>query len=183
MNIKIGQHLIIGLLLAAMPLIVSAEEGEAAHQIGIAAYASGVDYENQFAADDAFSGAGFFYTGAVNNNVALRVGLFSGDYDGDESVFDGMEASGHDMSILLGGNLKQEGFKGYVGLGFFSEKWEKGSFSQTFSGTQIGLGIGYNIKSVAFDLWVNARDASDYEDYWGVSASAVSSGLMVSARF
>jgi hypothetical protein len=49
----------------------------------------------------------------------------------------------------------------------------------------LGAGIGYNWSPVSLELWVNLRDASDYEDFAGsgVDITAASGGLGLSARF
>ena len=186
MRIFSGKAMFIGCLSMLTPLMVSAEESGAVHQVGLASYATGVDYENEFIADDAFSGLALFYTGAVNNNVAFRLGLFGGDYDGDDLAFDalGLTSAGYDASILLGGNLQNTGLKGYIGLGVFSEEWEdNGGGTEEFGGAQFILGVGYNFEALALDFWLAGRDASDYEEYFGATATASSAGLMVSARF
>lgn len=182
MRLKKELNLAAALLLASVPLVGHTEDG-LTHQVGLASYGSTVSYDS-YIGEDSFSGAGVFYTGAMSNSLAFRVGLFSTDYDGDYSFLNDVSASGHEISVLLGGNLQGVGAKAYLGLGVFSEEWEANNGATIdFSGSQLTLGVGYNAERVAFDLWVSVRDSSDYEDSAGSTATATASGLMVSARF
>lgn len=82
--------------------------------------------------------------------------------------------------------LLSEGFKAYIGSGFYSETLEIGSFDEDFSGAQINGGIGYNWEQVSLELSIGIRSTGDYEgfvDDSGTDVTAVSSALTVSYRF
>lgn len=92
------------------------------------------------------------------------------------------ESSGAEVNVLLGQNLTQVGFKWYAGVGFFSESWELTGSSSDFSGAQVAGGVGYNTKNVTFDLYLNVRPKSAYEDISGLD-SVTSAMFSIGLRF
>lgn len=153
--------------------------------IGIATYRSVIAYDNAFAGDDELTGIAFSLGYAGLDQFAVRGTYFSLEHDD----FSDIESTGYDLLVHLGTGLATQGFKAYIGGGIFSDKWEIGSFSKTFSGLQLNGGIGYNWESVALELILGIRDASDYEEFinanssLNISAAAVTGSLLVSYRF
>lgn len=149
--------------------------------IGLGTYASVIAYDNAFIKDDEFSGLALSFGYAISNNIAFRGTLFSLEHDDYSNI----DSSGYDLLAHFGTGLAQEGFKAYIGGGFFRDKWDVGFASETFNGLQLNGGIGYNWAAVSLDLVVGIRDSSDYEQFVfnTVSAAAVSSSLILSARF
>lgn len=105
--------------------------------------------------------------------------------------------SGYDTQLLLGSNLKSEGFKFYAAIGVFSESMTVSGVrgDLDFNGGQFGVGLGYNWPSVSLDYSINVRSADDYADFVEQSGlmqlagvtrsevSAVSSSLALAVRF
>ena len=130
-------------------------------------------------ADEDFSGLALTGTAAFNNHFGVRLNLFSLEHDDVSSL----DSSGFDLLALAGYNLANEGFKFYGGLGVFRDKLEYAGSSETFSGTQLNLGLGYNWSQVALDFSVSFRDSGDYEDSSGISVDATSGLLSLAYRF
>ncbi|MBT8118201.1 MAG: hypothetical protein KJN89_00675 [Gammaproteobacteria bacterium] len=176
--------LFISLLLNAY--LVNAADAVKPFTIGIGTYASTIAYDNSLVKDDDFSGFALSLGYAVSDQFGFRGNYFSLEQDDSSDL----ESKGIDLLGYLGVGLATHGFKAYVGGGFFSDKWELGPVSETFSGLQLSGGIGYNWDSVSLDFLLNIRDASDYEDFVNrsfpfnpVSAAAVSGSLLISYRF
>lgn len=154
--------------------------------IGIGTYASVIAYDDATLKDDEFSGAALSFTYAFTDQFAARATLFSLEHDD----FSDITSKGYDVLGYLGTGLATHGFKAYIGGGLFKDKWEVGPFSESFSGLQLSGGVGYNWDFVSLELVLGLRSAKDYEDsfnnsifYSDVSAAAVSSSLLLSARF
>lgn len=130
-------------------------------------------------ADDDFTGLALTGTAAFNNHFAVRLNLFSLEHE-DVS---GLDSSGFDLLALIGYNLANEGFKFYGGLGVFRDKMKYVGLSETFSGPQLNLGLGYNWSQVALDFSVSLRDSDDYEDVFGASMDVTSGLLSLAYRF
>ncbi len=79
---------------------------------------------------------------------------------------DELEVTGYDTQLLIGANLKGEGFKYYVALGVFDERiglaGDDVDDKERFRGAQLGVGFGYNWPQVALDYTLNVRSADDY---------------------
>ena len=90
-----------------------------------------------------------------------------------------------EISLLLGTGLATQGGKLYASLGHYSDKITDDYWDETwnYSGLQFGIGGGYNWKHLSFDLWLNIKDTTEYEDDFDVEIAAVSAGLGISARF
>lgn len=153
--------------------------------IGVGTYRSVIAYDDSFFQDDEFSGLALSFAYAVSNNLAFRANFYSLEHD-DLSSFD---SSGYDLLAHFGTGFAQQGFKAYIGGGFFKDEWEFGPFDKTFNGLQLNGGIGYNWEAVSLDLVIGIRDSGDYEDFindtlfTNISAAAISSSLILSARF
>jgi hypothetical protein len=154
--------------------------------VGIATYASVIAYDDATLKDDEFSGAALSFTYAFTDQFAARATFFSLEHNDISDI----ESKGYDFLGYLGTGLATHGIKAYVGGGLFKDKWEWGSLSESHSGLQLSGGIGYNWDFVSLDLVLGLRSAKDYEDsinnslfYSDVSAAAVSSSLLLSARF
>ena len=111
-------------------------------------------------------GVELYGTWAYNNYVAARGGVYyqiSG-FDEAESVI------GLRGSALLGYGVKYPGWRIYTQFGLARESW-------SWSGTQrpdethsfwfAGLGGGYSWERIEFDLTVNYRDPSSFDDAQG----------------
>ena len=79
--------------------------------------------------------------------------------------FSAVESDGFDFMIYGGTGLAEPGFRGYGGVGFFSDKWSVSSVDESFSGIQFGGGLGYNWGPVALDFVLTLRKADEYEDF------------------
>lgn len=149
--------------------------------IGLASYATHIEYDAWAAEDDDFSGFALFGTGALNHNVAIRGGFYSLEHDDYNDV----DGSGIELQLLGGNNFDSVGFKIYGGVGLFNEEIE----DYDFSGMLLTFGIGYNWQKIALDFWISVRDADDYEDFiadylgYGSDATASSGALMLGYRF
>ena len=153
--------------------------------IGLGTYRSVIAYDSTVAGDDELSGGSLSFSYAISNQFAVRASYFSLEHDDSAAL----ESTGYDLLAYIGSNLAAPGFKAYIGGGLFSDKWELGSFSETFGGLQLSGGLGYNWDSVALDFILGIRDASDYEDFvngassFAVSATAITGSLLLSYRF
>lgn len=149
-------------------------------QVGAGTYAVVIEADDY--PDDDFTGFNLSSTYAFTDNVAVRGQYYSTEHD-DESD---LELAGFDVVAFYGTGLLSEGFKAYIGGGFYSETLEVGSFDEDFSGAQINGGIGYNWEQVSLELSIGIRSTGDYEDFVddsGTDVTAVSSALTVSYRF
>jgi hypothetical protein len=157
------------------------QEQEKKFTIGLGTYALNVSFDNAPAGtpDDKAYGAGISVSYAFTDNFSIRGEYYSLEHD----QFSFLDISGIDVVAYFGTNLASQGFKAYIGGGFFSETWEGGIIELDASGLQLNGGIGYNWSSVALDLVVGIRDPSDYEDIVGLDAIAASGSLILSARF
>ncbi len=164
------------------------DKGEKIHQIGLASYAIDVVVDNYTNDPYAYDGGAIFYTGAISDSLALRLGAYGVVYDknSDESI------TGTEVSLLIGSGLRSEGFKAYVGLGQYKEtvNWSNSYGvsveSDEFSGFLFTLGLGLNIGPIALDASMSARDMTEYEDARGTAAesiTAVSTAIIASVRF
>ena len=153
--------------------------------LGVGTYRSVIAVDDPFYQDDELSGIAFTFGYAVSNNVAFRGTYFSLEHDD----FSDIESTGFDFLAYFGTGLATQGFKAYIGGGLFKDKWEVGTFSQSFDGLQLNGGLGYNWESVSLDLVIGIRDPGDYEDFvngvfaTNFTATAISSSLLLSYRF
>ncbi len=156
--------------------------------IGISSYATSVylDSYGGYSAD--FSGVALMGTYAFNDNVAVRAGYYWLESDN----FSDLDSSGLDLVAYYGTGLATQGFKAYIGGGFFTDSWESSDStgfydnSASFSGVQINGGIGYNWESVSLEFVIGIRQPDDYKDserFYNDDISVVSGALLFSGRF
>jgi outer membrane protein with beta-barrel domain len=172
------------LAISASPVFAEESAEEKQFSVGIASFATVIRTDTGFGtASDDFSGFALVGTGAVNDNVGFRLTYASQSHDTDSNL----DLSALEGSLIAGTGLSTTGFKAYGSLGFFNETLEYSGFSDEFdfSGLMLGGGIGYSWNPVSLEFWINFRDASDYEDFFGggYDVSAASGGLALSARF
>lgn len=156
--------------------------------IGIGSYVTKLAVDDPSFEDSDYSGYSLSFGYVISNNIALRATYFSTE---DDDVSD-ITSKGYDLLAHFGTGFAKEGFKAYIGGGFFKDKQEFGSTgSETFDGLQLNGGIGYNWEVVSLDLIIGIRDSSDYEKavqnnpFTGTSpdVTAVSGSLLLSFRF
>lgn len=149
-------------------------------QVGVGTYAVLIEADDY--GDDDFTGFNLSTTYAINDNFAIRAQYYSTEHD---DVSD-LDLSGFDFVAYYGTGLMSQGFKAYIGGGFYSESMERDSFDEDFSGAQLNGGIGYNWDQVSLELSAGIRSTGDYEDLIddsGTDVVAVSSALTLSYRF
>lgn len=147
------------LILTLMPVPASAQGALA---LGGGLYASRMSYSRFDRATD-FTGLVVTGTYTFSDNFAVRGGYFHTDHD----KFQDWEASGLDTAVLLGLNLRGDGPRAYLGVGYFTEAWRGEGWREDFAGPQAVLGGGWGWSRVALDLWVTVRGADDYADLIG----------------
>jgi hypothetical protein len=154
--------------------------------VSIGLYAENIS-ASAFSEDDRFSGYSLAISQVFSDNFGGRISYYSSGND-DLSSF---KSDGYDIVLHVGTGLASQGFKAYIGGGYFNNTWEiyELGFSNSFSGLQINGGIGYNWEHVALDFILAIRDPDDYEkaafDFLGVSTSGdvYSGSLLLSYRF
>jgi len=158
-----------------------ADVQERKFSVGVSSYATSVDFPQ--GTDDA-SGIGLTATAVFNTLGVGHLGLMANYAAMEHDQVNAIDVTNVDASLIWGKNLATEGFKFYVGGGFFSEKWEAGNLlNETFSGVQLTGGIGYNFDRIALDLFVNARPGSGYKFQGTEADGAATAGLSISYRF
>ncbi|RCU49568.1 hypothetical protein EZV61_15515 [Corallincola luteus] len=151
------------LILAFAPFLANAEsiaESETKQwSVGVGSYALIIDSDDY--GDDTFEGYALSADYAINDNFAVRGNYYSLEHEDLSSL----EIDGFELLGYFGTGLMTEGFKAYIGGGFFSENLD-GPFGldEDFSGLQLNGGLGYNWEYVALDFSLAVRDPSDYED-------------------
>ncbi|MBL4765739.1 MAG: hypothetical protein JKX67_10770 [Colwellia sp.] len=149
--------------------------------IGVGSYAFSVVNSDNSDADVDFDGFNLVAGYAFNNHLQVRGSYFSLENDDYSAV----ESKGVDLMIYGGTGLAESGFRGYGGVGFFSDEWSFSSKDESFSGIQLGGGLGYNWGPVALDFVLTARQADKYEDFMFASGTyfAMSGNLSISYLF
>lgn len=110
-------------------------------------------------ADFNYDGLSFSVGYAPNNNVQIKGGYFT--LHREKMRF--IESKGADLMAYYGAGFTQPGFKVYAGGGLFTDQW-RFTESESFTGVQVGAGLGYNWGAIGFDLVVAIRQANQYED-------------------
>lgn len=128
--------------------------------LGIGSYAFVLANDNDSSADLNFSGLNIAAGYAINNNFQIRGTYFSLEYDENAAV----KSKGFDLMAYGGTGLSTKGFRAYGGPGFYSDKWSGNGDRESFSGFQLGGGLGYNWGAVAVDFVINFRQVEQYED-------------------
>lgn len=149
--------------------------------IGIGSYAFSVANDSSDGSDMDFSGFNITAGYAINNHFQVRGTYFTLDNDENSAV----ESSGFEMMAYGGVGFAESGFRGYGGVGFFSDEWSFSSESESMSGIQFGGGLGYNWGPVALDFVLTLRQADEYEDFMYETGTyvAMSGNLSVSYLF
>jgi hypothetical protein len=153
--------------------------------IGAGTYATTVNVDGKYGDDDIeYEGLSLVATHAFSDNFAIRAGYFLLE-NNEKSKLDSV---GLDLVAYYGTGLTTQGFKAYIGGGFFNDRWKFSTEDEKFSGIQINGGIGYNWQVVSLELMLGIRTADDYadfvEDIGGEGdVIAVSSSLLFSVRF
>ncbi|WP_426369090.1 outer membrane beta-barrel protein [Pseudocolwellia sp. HL-MZ7] len=149
--------------------------------VGAGRYVFTLSSDNDYANDDTFSGYNLTAGYAPNNHFQIRASYFSLE----SRDFSNLDSTGYDLMAYGGVGFTQKGFRGYGGAGFFSEEWKTSFDSESFSGLQLGGGVGYNWGQVALDFVIRFRQADKYEDLISKPATyvAVSANLNVSYLF
>lgn len=149
--------------------------------VGIGAYAFSIANDDDSNDSLDFSGLNLAAGYAVNNHFQVRATYFSLEND-DLSA---LESAGFDLMAYGGVGFSQSGFRGYGGAGFFSDKWSVSGETESFSGIQLGGGLGYNWGPAALDFVLTLRQADKYEDFIFESGTyiAMSGNLTISYLF
>ncbi|SET41054.1 hypothetical protein [Thalassotalea agarivorans] len=154
--------------------------------LGAGYYVLEVNADSEDFGDDQFTGYVLSGGYAFSNEVGVRVNYYMTEH----SDLSSLENDGFDLLGLWGSGLTEEGFKAYIGGGFYSEKWELSelSFSESFSGLQLAGGLGYSWEAFTLDGILTLRETSKYEDFFedagiNADASAVTFALVASIRF
>lgn len=130
-------------------------------------------------------GGGLIATYAFSDRWAARLNVGALSHDS----FDNVDSETAELAILLGRGLSQTGFKFYLGGGLYQDKWsvKNSSASETFSGTMLTGGLGYNWSRISLEFWLSLRKSSEYDSIriynHNTSDAAVSGGWAVSLRF
>ncbi|TWX57031.1 hypothetical protein [Colwellia hornerae] len=167
---------------------VSAEESNQTIKlwsVGVGSYASTVNVDGKYGDEDIeFDGLNFSASYAFSDNTAIRASYFSLEYTDSSEL----ESNGLDVAAYYGTGLASQGFKAYIGGGFFNDTWSSQNQDEKFSGIQLSGGFGYNWDVISLELMVGIRAADDYADFIANSGCegevvAVSSSLLLSLRF
>jgi hypothetical protein len=140
---------------------------------------------NNTSFDDEFTGYALTTQYAYTDNVAARIILYSTE----EESYMQFDNDGVEILALFGSGLYTDGFKIYIGAGYFSEDWQLTTLSASHNGLMLSGGIGYNWKIISVDLILGLRDVSDYQDladqvnpFLEIDKST-STSILLSARF
>lgn len=175
MQIRIYTFLFISLLSFSS----HADDWDKKLNIGIGTYSMTLAYTDPFVIDDEFSGTGLTVSYASTDHFLIRGTYYSLSHD----IISELDVSGADVTANFGRGLSSEGFKAYFGAGFFNETWSIFGFDESFSGIQLNGGIGYNWENVSLDLTLGLRETSDYDQLTFFDMTAVSTSLLLTARF
>jgi hypothetical protein len=159
---------------------------EKPYSVSIGLYAENIS-ASESSADQDFSGYSLAISQAFLDNFGGRITYYSSDND-DLSIF---KSEGYDIVLHWGTGLASQGFKAYIGGGYFNNTWEihEIGLKKSLEGLQINGGVGYNWEHVALDFILAIRDPGDYEkaafDILGISTSGnvYSGSLLLSYRF
>ncbi|TCS38780.1 hypothetical protein [Reinekea marinisedimentorum] len=167
--------------LLAASTFVSAESESTTKMfsIGIASTAQVLGYDDYYGTEDEFAGFGFSGTIAPTDNVAFQANFYSLEHD----MYDEIELSGVEIIAYFGTGLESEGFKAYIGPGYYSETVETPYTEYEASGLLLGAGIGYNWQYVALDLALAFKNADDYAEEFNVDTTSINAALKLSGRF
>lgn len=177
-----GLFYLLMLALTIIPVLLQAD-GDRHFNLGAGKYRMVLSNNTSF--DDEFTGYALSAQYAYTDNVAARISL----YDTEEKSYRQFDNDGLEILALFGTGLYTEGFKLYIGAGYFSEDWQLTTLSASHNGLMLSGGIGYNWKIIAVDLILGMRHVGDYQDladqvspYLEIDEST-STSILLSARF
>jgi hypothetical protein len=185
---KIMKKIFQGTLLLSTLLLgiqINANEMESVDEknwsVGIGSYAFSITNDNDESNEIDFAGFNLAAAYAINNHFQIRGTYFSLENDD----YNGLKSDGFDLMAYGGFGFSMRGFRGYGGVGFYSDKWSFEGESDSFSGFQLGGGLGYNWGPAALDFVINLRKVDEYEDfiYEPGTYIALSGNLTVSYLF
>ncbi len=147
--------------------------------VGVSSYVISIDDADY--GDDTFEGYSFSAGYAFSDSLAVRGQFYSTEHE----LTSDLELSGIDVNVFYGTGLATEGFKAYVGVGFYSETLKETYYEidEDFSGVQLSGGIGYNWDSLSLELAIALRSTGDYEDLSESDMAAAAGSLILSYRF
>jgi len=151
------------------------------HAIGIASWGLTISDLNAPAdqSDTQFNGAALTYQFSFNNHIAARLNLYSAEHED----FSNVSINGMDGQLLLTTNARHNGFKFYLGGGYFDEKWSDENMEISFSGAQFIFGLGYNWSRVGLDLTGGIRPQSAYDVSDEADLLFITSSIRLTFRF
>ena len=177
-----GFFCLLMIALAIKPVLLQADSNKH-FNLGAGKYKMVLSNNTGF--DDEFTGYALSAQYAYTDNVAARISLYSTE----EESYMQFDNDGVEILALFGSGLYTEGFKIYVGAGYFSEDWQLTALSASHNGLMLSGGIGYNWKIISVDLILGIRDVGDYQDladqvnpYLEIDKST-STSILLSARF
>jgi hypothetical protein len=150
---------------------------------------------------DSFAQSDFYGYGIVGSTTVLggedRDIFLRGSYTvlQSDNDFD-PEGDSIEAALVWGSNLRANGFKWYLGGGYFRESWdfpylvqnEDGSYSTADESTSasswlVTAGTGYNWKRIGIDVWVTYKNDSQYEEPWQELSAVGSISTSITYRF
>lgn len=177
-----GFFYLVMVALTINPVLLQAD-GDKHFNLGAGKYKMVLSNNTVF--DDEFTGYALSAQYAYTDNVAARISL----YNTEEESYLQFDNDGVEILALFGTGLYTEGFKIYIGAGYFSEDWQLTTLSASHNGLMLSGGIGYNWKIISVDLILGIRDVGDYQGladqvnpYLEIGKST-STSILLSARF
>jgi hypothetical protein len=141
--------------------------------VGVGAFTSSASFDNNGAELD-FAGLNFAYRVGVNDNLAIRALVFTGELD--SGTTNDISLSGYGVEALFGMNMMGSGFRLYAGPGFVSEEWEfadnysgdkdalNAENSRTISSFNVNFGAGFTLDRISVDVWASQRLGDKYSE-------------------
>jgi hypothetical protein len=131
-----------------------------------------------------YSGLNLAYQANASEHIALYTALNIGSLstvtensvEYDVAKFTDESYRSFELDALLSSNNYQ-GWQFYTGLGLFTEKYSTSSDSETFSGTNFILGMGYSWQTLQAQLRVAINNSSDYNDEFTHSSANLQLGF------
>lgn len=177
-----GIFCLLMIALTIKPVLLQADSDKH-FNLGAGKYKMALSNNTSF--DDEFTGYALTTQYAYTDNVAARIILYSTE----EESYMQFDNDGVEILALFGSGLYTDGFKIYIGAGYFSEDWQLTTLSASHNGLMLSGGIGYNWKIISVDLILGLRDVSDYQDladqvnpFLEIDKST-STSILLSARF
>jgi hypothetical protein len=157
---------------------------EKPYSVSIGLYAENFS-RSSVSGDADFSGYALAIGQVFRDNIDGRITVYSSENDNLSSL----DSRGYDIVLHYGTGLASQGFKAYIGGGYFKDIWELSDFKESFSGLQISGGVGYNWNLISLDFVLAIRDPDDFEKLINkvlgtdISVDAYSGSLLLSYRF